>query len=267
MKKSEAKRRINELHYRFQVQFSPEVLQETSVRNAWIDEAARLAADIFGIKDELYKRITEARELSETYEKESSEEKRLEFGRKWHQTVESWLEKMSDNIQYGTNFDKTEIQNTIWFVLLYPLLLVGIAAFFNYLYSQRLSDAEQRFLREQIENENQNELVSIMAEFEFWAKGVQRGLADSIEAIAAEFASRGVYASGGYIKAVHDWALRKRFSMDSTRSSYFARISALGGDTTALNAPRKLGVRVDKSLSGLAKRLNIDISHLRLDTL
>lgn len=267
MNKSEAKRRIKELRVGFEVQFSSEVLEEQSVRAEWLDKAARLAADIFGTQDDLYKRITSAQDLSEAYDRELDNEKMLALGREWYLTVETWLDRMSANIQHGTNFDMTELQNTKWFVMLYPLLLACLVGFFNYLYSQRLSDAEQRFLREQIENDNQKELASVMAEFEYWGKGVQLGLADSIEAIAADFASRGVYNSGGYIKAVHNWALRKRFSIDSARSSYYARISSLGGDTATLNAPRRLGVRVDRSLSGLAKWLDIDISYLRLDTL
>jgi hypothetical protein len=267
LKKSEARTCIKKLRTEFELLFTPEILEDKWEKSNWLSEAARLSADAFGTQDRLYKRITKAQDLSEEYELEKSEEKKTVLGREWYRTVESWLERTSANIEYGTDFDKTEIQNTKWFVLLYPLLLAFLVAFINYLYSQILSNAEQRFLRQQIENENRKELASVLAEFEFWAKGVQVGMADSIEAIAADFASRGLYSSGLYIKAVHNWALKKRFSIDSARTSYFVRISALGGDTTTLNAPRKLGVRADRSLEGLAKRLNINISHLRLDTL
>lgn len=267
MKKSEAKRRIAELRGSFDVQFASEVLEEQSVRNNWLDQATRLAADLFGVHDDLYKRIILAQGMSDAYEEELDVEKKLVLGQKWYQTVVTWMEKMSTNIRHKTDFNKVEFQNTKKFVILFPILLVLIASYVNYHYTQKLLGTEQKFLLERIDNEDQIKLASIMAEFEYWNKGLQMGQADSMEAIAADFASRGVYQSGGHIKAVHNWALKQRFSMDSARSSYYARISSLGGDTTTLNAPRKLGMNIIRHLSELAKRLNVDDSYLRLDTL
>jgi len=267
MKKSEAKRRIKELRDGFDMLFAQDVLEEKSVRAEWLGEAVRLAADIFGNQDDLYERINLAQNLSEAYDREPDDEKKSALGQDWHLTVGTWLDMMTTNIQYGDNIDKTEFQNTKTFVFLYPLFPVILAAILGYFYAQRLADAEQIFIQAKIENENKKELACVMVEFEYWSKGVQVGLADSIEAIAADFVSRGVYNSWGYIKAVHNFALRKRFSLDSARSLRYARISSLGGDTASLNAPRRLGVRVDQSLGQVAKRLDIDISHLRLDTL
>lgn len=267
MKKSEAKRRIQDLRIGFETQFALYALSEQSVRSEWLDIAIRLTADIFGTQDELYKLIISAQDVSEECGKTFDTVDKSKLNQKWHHNVDNWLNRMSANIHHGTNFEETEIQNTKWFVVGFPIMLAILVTIFSYLYSQKLLDSEQRFLLEQIENENKIKLASVLVEFEYWSKGVQAGHVDSVESIAANFASRGVYQSGGYIKAVHKWALRTRFSLDSSRSSYFASISSLGGDTSTLNAPRKLGVRVDLSLSGLAKRLEIDISHLRLDTL
>lgn len=267
MKKSEAQKRIEDLRTSFELLFAQNVLEERTVRAEWLDNAVRLAADIFGNDDQLYKRIISAQELSKVYEIEPEGKKKLILAKEWHSYVADWLDRMSANIAHGTGFDKTEIQNTKWFVIAYPLVLIAVAALLNYFHSQSMSNAEQKFILEQIENKNRIELSSVMAEFEYWSKGVQVGLPDSLAAIRWDFSNRGVYYSGGHIDAVHKWALRKRFSIDSARSSYFARISSLGGDTTKLKAPRRLGIRIDQALKNLADQLDIDISRLRLDTI
>lgn len=267
MRKSEAKKRITGLKSRFERDYAEDILEDTSIRNAWLNEAKRLVADVFGVHDELYNQIMAVQSLSNKYDRETDTLLKKETARRWYESTSKWLDDMSSSVKHGSNFDKLEFQSTKWFAFLYPVLLVLVAAGLSYLNSQRLSDAQEKFVRERIEDENKRELAIVLTEFKLWASQAQVGVSDSIEAIAADFASRGVFRSGGYLESVHKFALRKRFSIDSTRAVFFSRISVLGGDTTSLKAPRKLGIRIDKVLSGVAGNLNINLSHWRLDSL
>ncbi len=157
MKKKEAKEKIEGLRYKFELEFASNVMGELSVRNAWIEEAMRLTMDAFGIYDELYGIIIEIRDLSDKFENTQDDAQKYLVSSEWHAKAGIWLNKMDSNIDYSTKFDKTGFQNTKWFALIYPLVLAFIAASINYFYSNHLSDAQQKFVREQVENENKRE--------------------------------------------------------------------------------------------------------------
>ncbi len=257
MKRSDAKRRYKRLRHEFDVELDS---CGESILNKWVEKARRLASDAFGPQDPLCTDIERCMNRSENF----IDSDQLEYpiiSKAWFKDVRSWLERLAISIDASDKLEEFKLHQAWWFAYFWPVL-VGILFFFLNMYSaDRQFDAEQALIDSRIKQENEIELASVMADYEFWVKSVPMGLADSIEAIREDFASRGLYRSGMVVMAEINFARRKRFNMDSARTSYFAKISALGGDTLKLNPPRKLPLKI------FSNPLGADLRKLGVDTL
>ncbi len=252
MNRSDAKKRFDGLSQQFEAEFSPEILGETALRIAWMERARRLTSDVFGPQDGLYSEFEKCVNLSSTYESVDAHDKKT-VGRQWFGDVDQWLDKLEVSIDVSDVLSDEKFYQTRLFTLTYPLISALVAVLVTLYFSSKQFDSEQALIDSRIEQENKIELAGVMAEFEFWVKGVPLDQADSVRAITSDFNRRGMIQHGPYVLVLTEWARRKRFSIDSARTSYFAQINALGGDTLSLKAPHKLSF----DLMGHFKRMGL----------
>ena len=239
MRKNEALVRLNEIHQRFENDFSPEYLNTHEAREIWLSQASHLAVDIFGLDDPLLRSVQGLSLLSEDFERRTvSIDIRRRKGEEWYTKTSLWLTRLSWNV---TNTSKLAgaritpgrpvVSRQVWLVTSIGLILI------TYLATIKFEDFKAKGVRE-----DQRRLVS--AEFHSWIASVPLRQSQSFSLLMAALDEQGMTDSdAGYWRTVRSWMGRQRLEMDAARSLYQARIASLGGDTTEFHPPLRVTVR------------------------
>lgn len=239
MRKSEALEKLNELHQRFESEFSPEYLSSQEARETWLTQASRLAIEIFGLDDPLLRSVQPLSMLSEEFERRTvSIENRRRKGEEWYSKTSLWLNRLSWNIANSNKFiggrktpERPVVSRQVWLVTSIGLILI------TYLATIKLEDYKADAAREE-----QRRLASV--EYRSWIATVPLRQSQSYTTLMAVLDEQGMtIADAGYWRSVSIWMKRQRLEMDAARALYQARIASLGGDPKEFKPPRRVTVR------------------------